>query len=166
MSNEQEKLEKQNRKLRKKNKSKGKIIAILLIILILIAALVFLLDKFAGLFGGKLSGIFFKESQDKEGSPSASTSVTTTVAPEDDAVTEQTTKTVVEITVSGGKYTMDGSDVTVQQIADKVKSIGVDKASVHIKEDTSTTDDQVEILSDALAAIGFDKDTIIEEKAE
>ena len=165
MSNEQEKLEKQNKKLRKKNRSKGKIIVLLLLILILIAALVIFLDKLAGLFGGKLSGIFFKDSKDKEGAPSSSTSVTAEVAPEDDAAaTTQTVKTVVEVTISGGEYKMDGSTVTVEQITEKVKNVGIDKATVHIKEDKSTTDDQVEILTDALAAIGFEKSEIVEEE--
>ncbi len=172
MANEQEKLEKQNKKLKKKNKSKGKIILLLLLILILIAALVIFLDKLAGLFGGNLSGIFFKDNGNKEGTPSAATSVSETAAPDnngssDNGTEAQSKKTELRVTiVSGSTYTMDGSTVTVDNIVEKVKSAGAGNVEVIIVEDSATTDDAVSILIDALTGAGLDPNyDIKEEKA-
>ena len=148
-----EKLEQQNRQLKKKNKRGGKVILILLLIILVLAAAIFLFDPLG--FGNGM-GILINGGASGSGSGSAAPAQTTqqtyeaevTAAP----VTEPTV-TNINVTISGATYMYNGAEATVDDII-AAATDAEGEVIVKIRNDSATANAMDELIAE------LDKNTL------
>lgn len=136
-----EKLEKQNRKLKRRNSAGGKIILFLLLIILIFAAIAFFIDPFGWGFNlNSLTGSTTADTQQSQ--QQEQTDVSATDAPKDSEAADGPAETepqirVISVRVSDKTYYLDNAETTADKIVETLTELD-SEAAVEITDDSAT----------------------------